>query len=76
MDPAVPVEMALVPNKAKLSEFIHKKIDARACSADHRCEGLLRYPGKSARLAPIPLAREQQQSAGESPLAALSKLVD
>ncbi len=58
-----------------LNLFI-KKVHARACSADHRCQGLLRYSGKSVKLAPIPLSCEQKKSAGESPLAAMRNLVD
>ena len=76
MDPAVRVERAMVLDEAKLSELIHKKIDARACSADHCCQGPLRYSGKSVPVALIPLAREQQKSAGKSPLAALRNLVE
>src|ERR1700682_3353006 len=66
----------MVLDKAKLSELIHKKIDVRACGADHRCQGLLRYSGKSVQLALSPLPCEQKKSAGESLLAALRNLVD
>ena len=76
MDPAISVETAMVSYESKLSEPVHKKIDARARGADHRCQGRLRYPGKSVLAALIPLAREQQQCAGESLLAVLAKLVD
>jgi hypothetical protein len=67
---AVLVGTSVVLDEAKLSELIHEKIDARACSSDHRCQGPLRYSGKSVPVALIPLAREQQKSAGKSPLAA------
>ena len=76
MYPTVRVETAIVLDESKLSELIHKKVDVRACSADHRCQGPLRYSGKSVQLALIPLPCEQQKSAGESPLAALRNLVD
>ncbi len=73
---AVLVMTAVVLDEAKLSELIHKEVHARACRADHRCQGLLRYSGKSVKFAPIPLPCEQQKSAGESPLAAMRNLVD
>ena len=76
MDPAVSVETAMVSYEAKLSEPVHKKIDPRARSADHHCQRPLRYSGKSVQLALIPLPGEQQQCAGESLLAAQTKLVD
>ncbi|MGC2670547.1 MAG: hypothetical protein WA299_01680 [Candidatus Acidiferrum sp.] len=76
MDPAVSVETAMVPDEAQLSEFVHKKIDARARSANHRCQGSLRYAGKPMQLFLIPLARKQKQGAGESLLAVLTQLVD
>jgi hypothetical protein len=74
--PAVRVERATVFDEAKHSELIHKKIDVRACSADHRCQGPLRYSGESVQLALIPLPCEQQKSAGESALATVRNLVD
>ena len=52
--PAVRVERATVFDEAKHSELIHKEVHARACSADHRCQGPLRYSAKSVQLAPIP----------------------
>ena len=76
MDPAISVETAMVSYESKLSEPVHKKIDARARSADHRRQSFLRYAGKSALPVLIPVAREQQQCAGESLLAVLAKLVD
>jgi len=76
VDPAISVKTAMVSYESKLSEPVHKKIDARACSANHRCQRPLRYSGKSVQLALIPLPGEQQQCAGESLLAALTKLVD
>ena len=76
MDPAISVETAMVSDESKFSEPVQKKIDARARGADHRCQGLLRDPGKSVQLALIPLPGEQQQCAGESLLAALTELVD
>jgi len=66
----------VILDEAELSELIHEKIDARTCSSDHRCQGPLRYSGKSVQVALIPLAREQQKSAGKSPLAALRNLID
>ena len=36
---AVLVGTAVVLDEAKLSELIHKKVDARARSADHRRQG-------------------------------------
>src|ERR1700685_201493 len=68
--------MAMVVDESTLSELIHKKIDVRACAADHRCQGLLRYSGKSVQLALSPLHCEQKKSAGESPLAGVRNLVD
>ena len=76
MHPAISVETAMVSDESKFSQPVQKKVDARARDADHRCQGLLRYPGKSVQLALIPLSGEQQQSAGESLLAALAELVD
>lgn len=76
MDPAISVETAVVSYESKLSEPVHKKIDARARGADHGCQRRLRYPGKSVLLALIPPPGEQQQCAGESLLAALAELVD
>jgi len=74
--PAVRAERATVFDEAKHSELIHKEVHARACGADHRCQGLLRYSGKSVKLAPIPLPCEQQKCPGKSPLAAMRNLVD
>ena len=76
MYPAIRVEMALVPDESQFSELIHKKVDVRACSADHRRQGPLRYSGKSAQRALTPLPCEQQKSAGQAPFAALRNLVD
>ena len=76
MYPAVRVKRATVFNEAKLSELIHKKVDVRACRADHRGQGRLRYSRKFVQLAPTPLPGEQQKRAGQSPLAALRNLVD
>ena len=73
---AVRVERATVFDEPKHSELIHKKIDARARSADHRCQGFLRYSGKAVKSALIPLPCEQQKCAGEPPLAAVRNLVD
>jgi hypothetical protein len=73
---AVLVMTAVVFDEAKHSELIHKKVDARACSADHRCQGFLRYSGKAVKPALIPLPCEQQKCAGEPPLAAVRNLVD
>ena len=74
--PAMRVEIALVLDESKLSELIHKKVDVRACSANHRCQSPLRYSRKSVKLALTPLPCEQQQSTGQAPLAALRNLVD
>jgi hypothetical protein len=74
--PAVRVESATVFDEAKLFELIHKQIDALACSANHRCQGPLRYSGKAVQLAPVPLPCEQQKCAGEPPLAAVRNLID
>ncbi len=76
MYPTVRVEMAMVLDESTLSELIHKKIDATACSADHGSQGRLRYSGKSVQLALIPLPCKQQKRAGESPLAGVRNLVD
>lgn len=65
----------MVFDEAKSFELIHKEADARACSADHRSEGPLRYSGKAVPLAPIPLPCEQQKRAGEPLLAAVRNLV-
>ena len=73
---AVCMERAAVFDEATPSKLIHKKIDARACGADHRCQGLLRYSSKSVPLALIPLAGEQQKSAGEPLLAGVRNLVN
>jgi len=66
----------MVFDKAKLSELVHKKIDVRARSADYRCQGFLRYSGKSMPPALSSLPCEQKQSAGESPLAGVRNLID
>jgi hypothetical protein len=68
--------MAMVLDESMLSELVHKKIDAPACSADHRCQSPLRYSGKSVRLALIPVPCEQKKNAGESPLTGVRNLVD
>ena len=73
---AVLVMTAMVVDEPKFSELIHEKVDARACGADHRCQGPLGDTGKSVQLALIPLPSEQQKSAGEPPLAGLRSLVD
>ena len=73
---ALLVITAVVVDEAKLSELLHKEVHARACSADHRCQGFLRYSDKAVQLTPIPLPCEQQKSAGESLLAAVRDLVD
>ena len=74
--PAVRVERAAIFNESKHSELIHKEVNARAGRADHRCQGLLRYSSKSVPLALIPLAGEQEKSAGEPLLAGVRNLVD
>jgi hypothetical protein len=66
----------MVFDEAKHSELIHEKVNARACSADHRCQGPLRDSSKLVLPAVIPLVCEQQKSAGEPPLAALRNLID
>lgn len=76
MHPSVPVERAMIPNESTLPELVHEKADACACRANHPCKGFMRYPGKSAPLAMIPLPCEPQQRAGESLFAVLTKLVD
>ena len=73
---AVLVVTAVVLDESKVSELVHKNIDAGARGADHRRQGPLRYSGKSVQLALIPVPCEQQKSAGQSPLAALRNLVD
>jgi len=74
--PAIRVEIAPVLDESKLSELIHKEVDVRACRADHRCQGPLRYSRKSVQLALTSLPCEQQKSAGQAPLTALRNLVD
>jgi hypothetical protein len=74
--PAVRVESATVFDEAKLLELIHKKIDARACSANHRCQGPLRYSRETVQLAPVRGPCEQQKCAGEPPLTAVRNLID
>ena len=66
----------MIFDEPKPSELLHKKIDPRACSADHRCQGPLRYSAKFVRLALTPLPRKHQKSTGEPPLAALRNLVN
>ena len=51
---------AVVLDEAKHSELIHKKVDARACSADHCRQGFLRYSGKAVKPALIPLPCDDQ----------------
>ena len=76
MYPAVRVERATVLDEATLSEPVHKKVDARSCSADHNCQRTLRYSRESVELALNPVPCEQKENAGQSPLAALRNLVD
>jgi hypothetical protein len=74
--PAVGVETATVFDEATQSELSHKEVHARACSADHCCQGRLRYSTKSVQFAPIPLPCEQQKCTGESTLAGVRNLVE
>jgi len=74
--PTVRVKRATVFDESKHSELIHKEVYARARSADHRCQGPLRYSAKSVQLAPIPAPCKQKKSAGEPPFAAMRNLVD
>ena len=73
----VDVDLAVVFDETQFPEFVHKKIDPWACCADHLRQQLLRYFKKHLlRLARRAIAREQQQSAGQTLLAGIKELVD
>ncbi len=74
--PPARVATVTVFDVAKHSELIHEEAHARACRADHRRQGTLRYSGNAVQLAPIPPPGEQQKSTGESPLTTVRNLVD
>ena len=60
----VDAKSAVVLDEAQLPEFVHEKIDPRACCADHLRQHLLRYFGKYLlRLVRRAITREQQQGA-------------
>jgi len=43
---SIDLKTAVVLNEAELPEFVHEKIDPRACCADHLCQRFLRYFGE------------------------------
>ena len=76
MYPAVLLKGAVVIGEATLPELIQEKVDARACSADHPRQRRLRYFGKPAGIVLFPIPGEQKKSTGESPLAAITNVID
>jgi hypothetical protein len=63
-------------DEAQFPEFVHEKIDPGPRCANHRRQHFLRYFGKCfVRMARPTIAREQQQSARQSLLAGVEKLV-
>ena len=67
---SIDLKTAVVLDETELPEFIHEKIDPRACCANHFRERFLRYFGdQSVRLVFLAVTGEQQKSACEPLLA-------
>jgi len=74
---SIDLKTAVVLNEAELSEFVHEKIEPRACWADHLCQRFLRYFGEqSVGLVFLAVTGKQQKRAGEPLLARVEQLVD
>src|SRR5580700_527464 len=72
----VHLNLAVVLDEAQFPEFVHEEIDSGPCCSNHFREHLLRHSGKSfVRMARRAIAREQQQSARQTFLAGVEKLV-
>ena len=68
---------AVVADEAEFAEFVHEKIHAGAGGADHLRQSLLGNFGQCLfRIAWGPIAREEQQSAGQALFAGVEELVD
>src|SRR6266849_3406589 len=73
----VDVDLAVVLDEAQFPEFVHEKIDAGPCCANHLRQHLLRNFGEHClRLALRAVAREQQQSARQPFLTGVEELVN
>src|ERR1700676_2871357 len=73
----VDVDLAVVLDEAQFPEFVHEKIDAGPCCANHLRQHLLRNFGEHfLRLALRAVARKQQQSARQPFLTGVEELVN
>src|SRR5580658_1547254 len=71
------VDLAIVLNEAQFPKFVHEKINARPRCPDHLRQHLLRYFGKRLlKITGLSIPREQQESARQSFLAGVEKLID
>ncbi len=66
-----------VVNKSQFPKFIHEHADARTRRPDHVRKRVLRDLGQDQGLgAPLIILRQQQQRAGQAPLAGIEEMID